>query len=142
MTSINRLVRSRGFESCTHNQGVTSDQESTPSEREPVDMDPRHTEVIAIHDHNVSATTDIDVPVPPADPLCRYTSHVVPLIQTEGQSPICFRSDSNTTLDIDGSKPCSAQFCPANSIQLVPESTVAQPLYVLSSYPSLYIAPW
>ena len=103
-------------------------------------MDP-HTEVIAIHDHNISTMADIDsMPVPPVDPPRRYMSHVVPLIPTDDHSPILSQSDWNTALDIDGSQPCSTtQLCPANSIQLAPEPTVAQPLYVFSSYPSLCI---
>jgi len=143
MTSINHLICSQGVEPCTHNQRDISDhinQESTPSECELANMDPRHTEVIAIHDHNISTTADIDMPVPPVDPLCCYMSHVAPIIPTDDHSPIRFQSDWNTALDIDRSKPCSTQLCPANSIQLAPESTVAQPLYVFSSYPGLCIA--
>lgn len=105
MTSINHSIHSRDVEPRVHNQWDISghiNQKSTPLER-------------------------IDIPMPPTDLSRHYTSHVVPLIPTDDYSPIRSQSDWNTALDIDRSKPCSTQLCPANSIQLAPESTVAQP---------------
>jgi len=133
-----------------HNQRDISDpmnRESSVSDREPVAMGAHHfagAGAITIGDYYISPTVDIGIHLSSVDDL-HHTSHVVSSIRATDDLEVVStfpslkghaQSDWRPPFDIEASKPRSAQFEPANSIQLAP---VAQPLYVFSSYPSLFI---